>query len=1125
MLRMYILDNYVVNPPSRSKRVHKGHQGSATSVSHEKFHERQAQNIGLNMVLPTIGRNCCERRTLLLVLVLLGLVLKCQCRDPDSFVFDPVPIGQDVLDGRRALMSCGVVDPVGLQFHWELDGRRLANTTRRGMVGSNLQFDPVDKDEDQGEFRCVASNVTSGYTKSSDPASFNIRWLDDTGRVRLENPSAENLLQAGIPITLRCRIMGSPTPTYAWFRNGEEMDTGADPRLTAARDGRLTIDSISPDDNGVYSCRAENRAGQAVSNEGFNLELLDESIPRLVVGPQDVVVNKNDDARLDCVFTADPPPTIQWYFNNEGPLTNMSRIYQGWNGSLIIRRVKKKDEGQYDCVATGSNGRGTPVVAQATIRLAYLGHLNSLDPYMVPAGDNLIARCVPPDGLPEPLITWERDGAPVPSSGRVYTTGEQLIINRTQVSDMGNFTCVASNTAGEERQNMMVVVATPPQWLQRPEDTDADEDGHAYLHCHTRATPNPSISWHRTSLRIDPAKDNRYEVFSNGTLHISPVRVLDEGDYYCASQTLAGSIEGQLFLNVIEKLKFSPSPVPRTLELGDTVAIRCNAKGEYPPTIQWLKHNVASSAWPAYVQEANGTLQFNGVQKEDAGLYTCIASSPQQGLINATIKLTVFVKPHFTVTPNDTTVGEGSQVLLHCQAEGDPEPIITWTGTDSKVYTEKSCEEEGTRFCVLPNGTLRIVKAEPEDQGKYTCIAGNVGWLTREEVNVVINNGAVSGVGADPAMLKTIGIACGCAAAYIILVLGLMFYCRRRKPSDKYEEEEGTKEEADKLNGAVAKEENGIHYADTMLKVDNAIPLNMVNSSYGKRRGSYDKLQFPRHDLQSLGLLGRGEFGEVFLAKAQGIRDGEEETIVVVKSLSTRDENLQFDFRREMDMLSKMNHDNVVRLLGVCKEAEPVCLITEYMEWGDLKQFLMATRHENGKKKASLPPLSLIQKIHIANQIVLGMEHLSNHRFIHKDLAGRNCLLNPHLDIKISTLSLSRDVYATEYYHYHQQYIPLRWMPAEAVFEDDWSTKSDVYAFGITMWEIFNLGCLPFKELDDEDVMKGLTLGELEPEVPPYCPKEVFAVMQKCWAESPKDRPTFSDLAVALSELEVDSDV
>ncbi|KAI8486921.1 Inactive tyrosine-protein kinase 7 [Branchiostoma belcheri] len=1040
--------------------------------------------------------------------------------------------------------------------------------------------------------------------------------LDDTGRVRLENPSAENLLQAGIPITLRCRIMGSPTPTYAWFRNGEEMDTGADPRLTAARDGRLTIDSISPDDNGVYSCRAENRAGQAVSNEGFNLELLDtlpvppptcdpssppslvpisghskhnilpfawnvwfyrrqhsrqtgasassdvlllshvvrlplrfacflptpgipsrhgqqhdkthipdvwqgcladvysqcqerdlsniasvlsafqephlamsssvtltwelcpldESIPRLVVGPQDVVVNKNDDARLDCVFTADPPPTIQWYFNNEGPLTNMSRIYQGWNGSLIIRRVKKKDEGQYDCVATGSNGRGTPVVAQATIRLAYLGHLNSLDPYMVPAGDNLIARCVPPDGLPEPLITWERDGAPVPSSGRVYTTGEQLIINRTQVSDMGNFTCVASNTAGEERQNMMVVVATPPQWLQRPEDTDADEDGHAYLHCHTRATPNPSISWHRTSLRIDPAKDNRYEVFSNGTLHISPVRVLDEGDYYCASQTLAGSIEGQLFLNVIEKLKFSPSPVPRTLELGDTVAIRCNAKGEYPPTIQWLKHNVASSAWPAYVQEANGTLQFNGVQKEDAGLYTCIASSPQQGLINATIKLTVFVKPHFTVTPNDTTVGEGSQVLLHCQAEGDPEPIITWTGTDSKVYTEKSCEEEGTRFCVLPNGTLRIVKAEPEDQGKYTCIAGNVGWLTREEVNVVINNGAVSGVGADPAMLKTIGIACGCAAAYIILV-------------------------------------------------DNAIPLNMVNSSYGKRRGSYDKLQFPRHDLQSLGLLGRGEFGEVFLAKAQGIRDGEEETIVVVKSLSTRDENLQFDFRREMDMLSKMNHDNVVRLLGVCKEAEPVCLITEYMEWGDLKQFLMATRHENGKKKASLPPLSLIQKIHIANQIVLGMEHLSNHRFIHKDLAGRNCLLNPHLDIKISTLSLSRDVYATEYYHYHQQYIPLRWMPAEAVFEDDWSTKSDVYAFGITMWEIFNLGCLPFKELDDEDVMKGLTLGELEPEVPPYCPKEVFAVMQKCWAESPKDRPTFSDLAVALSELEVDSDV
>lgn len=132
------------------------------------------------------------------------------------------------------------------------------------------------------------------------------------------------------------------------------------------------------------------------------------------------------------------------------------------------------------------------------------------------------------------------------------------------------------------------------------------------------------------------------------------------------------------------------------------------------------------------------------------------------------------------------------------------------------------------------------------------------------------------------------------------------------------------------------------------------------------------------------------------------------------------------------------------------------------------------------------------------------MEHLSNHRFVHKDLAARNCLINGQRRVKVSSLSLSKDVYnrsvcfftksnswstltlkthlrvaspcvllPSEYYHYRQAWIPLRWLPSESVFEDDFSTKSDVWAFGVLMWEVFSHGELPHAKLSDDETLEG----------------------------------------------------
>ncbi|ELT99484.1 hypothetical protein CAPTEDRAFT_108481, partial [Capitella teleta] len=377
-------------------------------------------------------------------------------------------------------------------------------------------------------------------------------------------------------------------------------------------------------------------------------------------------------------------------------------------------------------------------------------------------------------------------------------------------------------------------------------------------------------------------------------------------------------------------------------------------------------------------------------------------------------------------------------------------------------------------------------------------------------------------------MMKTIIIAVCSAVAYLAIVIGLTVYCSirllRAKNLRKRKENMELANEEVALNGGCDKHENGTLSPTERTELMDKKDSSSHPSNHSSRNG-YDKMNFPRHDLQTLGMLGKGHYGDVFLAKAHGIKDGEPETLVVVKSLLTRDEAHHFEFRREMDLFSKLNHENIVKLLGVCREMEPQFLITEYCEWGDLKQFLWATRPDNGKRNVKLPPLTIAQKVTMCQQVAVGMEHVSNHRFVHKDLATRNVLLSPTLDLKITSLCLCRDVYANEYFPFHQQLLPLRWMPPEAVLDDDYSTKSDVWAYGVFVWEVFSQADLPYRQRTDEDVLRGLKTFENRLEGMRSCPENLANLVAQCMAVNPKERPSFSEIAVIVGEMTIDSNV
>ncbi|KAM9651161.1 proto-oncogene tyrosine-protein kinase receptor Ret isoform 12-T12 [Trichechus inunguis] len=338
----------------------------------------------------------------------------------------------------------------------------------------------------------------------------------------------------------------------------------------------------------------------------------------------------------------------------------------------------------------------------------------------------------------------------------------------------------------------------------------------------------------------------------------------------------------------------------------------------------------------------------------------------------------------------------------------------------------------------------------------------------------------------------------------------------------------------------------------TFRRPAQAFPVSY--SSSGTRRPSVDsmenqvsvdafkipedpKWEFPRKNLVLGKTLGEGEFGKVVKATAFRLKGKAGYTTVAVKMLKENASPSELrDLLSEFNLLKQVNHPHVIKLHGACSQDGPLFLIVEYAKYGSLRGFLRESRKvgpsyvgSGGSRSSSYldnpdeRALTMGDLISFAWQISRGMQYLAEMKLVHRDLAARNVLVAEGRKMKISDFGLSRDVYEEDSYVKRSKgRIPVKWMAIESLFDHIYTTQSDVWSFGVLLWEIVTLGGNPYPGIPPERLFNLLKTG-YRMERPDNCSEEMYSLMLQCWKQEPDKRPVFADISKDLERMMVKS--
>ncbi|XP_036116645.1 muscle, skeletal receptor tyrosine-protein kinase isoform X6 [Molossus molossus] len=712
------------------------------------------------------------------------------------------------------------------------------------------------------------------------------------------------------------------------------------------------------------------------------------------------------------------------------------------------------------------------------------------------------------ESYPQPEISWTRNKILIKLFDTRYSireNGQLLTILSVEDSDDGIYCCLADNGVGGAAESCGALqVKMKPKITRPPINVKIIEGLKAVLPCTTMGNPKPSVSWIKGDSTL--RENSRIAVLESGSLRIHNVQKEDAGHYRCVAKNSLGTAYSKLVKLEVEVFaRILRAPESHNVTFGSFVTLRCTATGIPVPTITWIENGNAVSS--GSIQESvkdrviDSRLQLFITKP---GLYTCIATN-KHGEKFTTAKAAATV-----------SIGEWRE---YCLAVKELFCAKEWPALEER--THRGLYRPGPQPLSVPEcSKLPSMHWDPLACTRLPYLAFPPMMSSKPSVDIPhLPSSSSSSLSVSPAYSMTVIISIMSSFAVFALLTITTLYCCRRRKQWKHKKRE---------SAAVT-----LTTLPSELLLDRLHPNPMYQRMPLLLNPKLLSLEYPRNNIEYVRDIGEGAFGRVFQARAPGLLPYEPFTMVAVKMLKEEaSADMQADFQREAALMAEFDNPNIVKLLGVCAVGKPMCLLFEYMAYGDLNEFLRSMSphtacslsHSDLSVRAQVsspgpPPLSCAEQLCIARQVAAGMAYLSERKFVHRDLATRNCLVGENMVVKIADFGLSRNIYSADYYKANENdAIPIRWMPPESIFYNRYTTESDVWAYGVVLWEIFSYGLQPYYGMAHEEVIYYVRDGNIL-SCPDNCPLELYNLMRLCWSKLPADRPSFASIHRILERM------
>lgn len=751
-------------------------------------------------------------------------------------------------------------------------------------------------------------------------------------------------------------------------------------------------------------------------------------------------------------------------------------------------------------------------------------------------------------GTPTPMISWVKyadNGAAteIRNDGRFIVGARHLVIAGVRWADEGQYGCTAQNIHGKIVADAFLTIITygTPTWHMKPQNVTLYKSQYYILPCKAYVYPSASYSWTKNGNQIN---DTGIKI---GLYHLTFISASNRhtGWYKCLVSNEYGSIWQSVYVKVVSDPSIVIQPESVSALRGDSVALSCGIVGTLL-NFTWIKDNKIlrdDDTWITFTRQTWQNIQIfslniKKVRSRYLGKYHCRVTNLQGSVSSKTAMVSY---PGIPDAPMNITVehispgivliswiaGFNGGASCHFNVDFKKSGARIWTSAVTGINTtsvdlKNSQGWDGVylfrvtavnRFGISEYGTVSVE------------LKGNKSRQEERNIETSTTNAKII-IGA------AIG---GFSFVALILILVLVLLRRHHKlpsnqvPSVSYAVVDTGNSEANDntyedptvtfkdTTGKPKEVSDGYSYIT--LGIDAAAAMATGDGEYASVQ-QLRRWEVPKGNVRLDQTLGSGHFGLV----VKGFLKSEQATqVVAVKMLKENaDKQQKKEFLDELELMKTMvPHPNIVGLIACCTKSDKPLIIVEYCSLGNLRDYLRSSCGSviYANLAANSLTLTCSDLLSFAWQCARGMSYLANHKLVHRDLAARNVLMGDGQVCKISDFGLARDVYRTkQYLKMGKAPLPLRWMAIESIFEGITTTKSDVWSFGVLLWEIVTLGAIPYPAMSKDEVIEQLRIGYRMTK-PSFCSDELYAIMWQCWQTDPESRPTFLELGKTLHRL------